>query len=212
MFKPELYSILIVSLEPGFIKKISRKLTLKGYNVYYFDSEKKYFDFIKYENVKIDFYVLDIRYFEFHHLLSEYEMEGVTFDIDISLGFNSLIKSKLNIDNYPVHSKELGLKYCSNNIKTYQNFISAFNNKYSNFENDFNSAINNNDINYARKLIHGLRGISLNLGSRPLFKYCSYIDEYFKEQIDKKKKLKISKVQKEINKVFSILSELEKLY
>lgn len=211
MFNPKLYSILIVSLYPDFVLYVKQKLAKKGYNTYSFETAEKYTDFIKFENAKVDYFILDIRNFEFHHLLSDNYVEGIIYDMSINVSFNGLLRDKLNMSKYPIHSESLGIKYCSNNKNTYKHFFDTFSNKYSNFEDEFNAFIKNKDYAGARKLIHGVRGVSLNLGSKPLYKYAGFIDEYLKEQIDNNKKIKVKKFQKELNKVFEILNELSKI-
>ena len=212
MFNTKLYSVLIVSLNQDFVSKIKQKLQRKGYNTYSFESKEKYEDFIKYESAKVDYYILDIRDFGFHYLLTDYFIPGVIIDISVTVGFISVMQDKLKNEKYPVHSEELGVKYCSNNKNTYYHFFEIFNKEYRNLKTDFMNAIALYDINKARKLIHGLRGISLNLGSKPLYQYTSYIDEVLKEQIDKKyKKIRTRKIKHELEKVFEILNVISQI-
>ena len=90
MFNTKLYSVLIVSLNQDFVSKIKQKLQRKGYNTYSFESKEKYEDFIKYESAKVDYYILDIRDFGFHYLLTDYFIPGVIIDIsvEVKFGFN----------------------------------------------------------------------------------------------------------------------------
>lgn len=209
MFNPGLYSILIVSLNPAFVRKNKQRLIKKGFNVYYFDSVKRYEDFIIYENLKVDYYILDVNYFEFHQLLSDHYIPGVILEVNIDVDLDKFLRGKLSVDNYSIHSNDLGIKYCSNNKSTYERFYSSFKIKYNHFKKEFNDSIAERDYFQARKLVHGLRGISLNVGSRQLYNYCSFVDNYLKVKIDRKaKRINYKKIEEEVNRIFYILNYL----
>ena len=61
---------------------------------------------------------------------------------------------------------------------------------------------NNHDYEGIRVLIHRLRGISINIGSRMLYRYATYVDEMLKEDLD------IKLVKDELSKIVEINNEI----
>ena len=61
---------------------------------------------------------------------------------------------------------------------------------------------NNHDYEGIRVLIHRLRGISINIGSRKLYRYATYVDEMLKENLD------IKLVKDELSKIVEINNEI----
>ncbi len=83
-----------------------------------------------------------------------------------------------------------GLKRVNGKVKLYQKLLEDFAIKHSDFSISFNEKLNNNNIDEALKLIHGLKGVAGNLSITEIAKISQTINDKLKnEDIDEVKSL-----------------------
>lgn len=103
-------------------------------------------------------------------------------------------------------NKTLALSYLAGSEIIFNKLKNSFLESYKNFKEDILSFYNTNNYQELYRYIHNIKGISLNLGSRALYDDSILVLEEFKKDV-----YNLSNIEKLLNTLTIVYSELEKL-
>jgi hypothetical protein len=103
-------------------------------------------------------------------------------------------------------NKTLALSYLAGSEVIFNKLKNNFLDSYKNFNEDILSFYNTNNYQELYRYIHNIKGISLNLGSKNLYDDSILVLEEFKKDV-----YNLSNIEKLLNTLTIVYSELEKL-
>lgn len=77
-------------------------------------------------------------------------------------------------------SKELALKYLLNKESIFEKVKNSFLSSYQNHEKDYKKLFDSKDFYQLEEYVHSLKGLSLNIGAKPLYDVCVEALEYIR--------------------------------
>lgn len=78
--------------------------------------------------------------------------------------------------------KKIALQYLANSEKLFDKIKNSFLESYKNAEQDIKKLIDDNNVEELHRYIHSIKGISLNIGSMPLFDDSQAVVEKLKKE------------------------------
>ena len=103
-------------------------------------------------------------------------------------------------------NKTLALSYLAGSEIIFNKLKTNFLNSYINFKDDILTFYNLNNYQELYRYIHNIKGISLNLSSKQLYEDSIIVLEEFKKDV-----YNLSNIEKLLNTLTNVYSELEKL-